>query len=214
MGERVRMQNLGLSLVALSQGVPFFHAGSDLLRSKSLDRNSYNSGDWFNRLDFSYKTNNWGLGLPLEGENGDNWPLMSRLLGTLPAPSETDIRQSAGHLQEMLQIRNSSPLFRLQTAEAVQNALSFYNTGPEQIPGVIVMHLSDVDDLDPELASITVVFNGTPDVQSLNIPELASGMKLHPVQQGGSDPLVKFSRARTDGTFVVPGRTTAVFLEP
>ena len=102
MRERVRMQNLGLSLVALSQGVRFFHAGSDLLRSKSLDRNSYNSGDWFNKLDFSYETNNWGVGLPPGGGNEDNWPLMSRLLGTLSAPTETDIRRSAKHLQTCL----------------------------------------------------------------------------------------------------------------
>ena len=142
MRERVRMQNLGLSLVALSQGVPFFHAGSDLLRSKSLDRNSYNSGDWFNKLDFSYQTNNWGVGLPPGGENEDNWPLMSRLLGTLPAPTETDIRRSVRHLQDMLTIRDSSPLFRLPTAEAVQNQLSFHNTGLRQVPGVIVMHLA------------------------------------------------------------------------
>ncbi len=27
------------------QGIAFFHAGSDILRSKSLDRDSYNSGD-------------------------------------------------------------------------------------------------------------------------------------------------------------------------
>jgi pullulanase len=51
MAARVRMQNLGNSIVMLSQGVPFFQAGDDLLRSKSLDRNSYNSGDWFNRGD-------------------------------------------------------------------------------------------------------------------------------------------------------------------
>ena len=46
--DRVRMQNLGLDLVMYSQGVPFFHAGGDMLRSKSLDRDSFNSGDWFN----------------------------------------------------------------------------------------------------------------------------------------------------------------------
>jgi pullulanase/glycogen debranching enzyme len=40
MAERVRMQNVGLSTVLLGQGVPFLHAGSDLLRSKSLDRDS------------------------------------------------------------------------------------------------------------------------------------------------------------------------------
>ncbi|PNH10493.1 Pullulanase 1, chloroplastic [Tetrabaena socialis] len=41
--ERMRMCVLCLALVALSQGVPFVHAGDDLLRSKSLDRDSYNS---------------------------------------------------------------------------------------------------------------------------------------------------------------------------
>lgn len=39
-----RVCGLCLALVTLSQGVPFIHAGDDLLRSKSLDRDSYNSG--------------------------------------------------------------------------------------------------------------------------------------------------------------------------
>ncbi len=52
--ERVRMQNMAISLTALGQGIPFFHAGVEILRSKSMDADSYNSGDWFNRLDFSY----------------------------------------------------------------------------------------------------------------------------------------------------------------
>ena len=212
--ERVRMNNLGLSLVALSQGTPFFHAGDDLLRSKSLDRNSYNSGDLFNRLDFSYRTNNWGVGLPPQTENEANWPLMSRLLGTLPAPGEADIRRSAEHLQELLRVRGSSPLFSFATAEQVQNQLHFYNTGSEQVPGVIVMHLTNEADTDPEHRSVAVVFNGTPDVQRLNVTELAGRtMQLHPVQQNGGDPLVRFSRLRPDGTLLVPGRTAAVFVE-
>lgn len=43
---RSRMCQLALALPLLCQGVPFTHAGDDLLRSKSLDRDSYNSGDW------------------------------------------------------------------------------------------------------------------------------------------------------------------------
>ena len=38
MQDRVRIQSVGLSTVLLGQGVPFMHAGSDLLRSKSFDR--------------------------------------------------------------------------------------------------------------------------------------------------------------------------------
>ena len=42
---RVRRCWLASALVALSQGVAFFHAGDEILRSKSLDRDSYNSGE-------------------------------------------------------------------------------------------------------------------------------------------------------------------------
>ena len=44
LGDRIRRHRLALALVAVSQGVAFFHAGDPILRSKSLDRDSYNSG--------------------------------------------------------------------------------------------------------------------------------------------------------------------------
>ncbi len=53
MADRVRMNTLALATTALAQSPSFWHAGNDLLRSKSLDRNSYDSGDWFNRIDWS-----------------------------------------------------------------------------------------------------------------------------------------------------------------
>lgn len=41
-----RIVQMAQGLIAVSQGIAFFHAGDELLRSKSLDRDSYNSGDW------------------------------------------------------------------------------------------------------------------------------------------------------------------------
>ena len=41
MADRVRMNTVALSTVALAQGPSFWHAGTDLLRSKSLDRNTF-----------------------------------------------------------------------------------------------------------------------------------------------------------------------------
>ena len=73
MAERVRAQVVALSTVELGQGVPFIQAGTELLRSKSLDRNSFNSGDWFNTLDFSYEDNNWGVGLPPATDNSSKY---------------------------------------------------------------------------------------------------------------------------------------------
>ena len=121
MADRVRMQTLGLALVTLGEGVPFIHAGSELLRSKSLDRNSYNSGDWFNRLDFTYQTNNWGVGLPPARDNQGNWPFIRPLLAN-PAlrPTAADIRTASDRFRELLEIRKSSRLFRLRTAAEVE----------------------------------------------------------------------------------------------
>nr|XP_011469607.1 PREDICTED: pullulanase 1, chloroplastic isoform X2 [Fragaria vesca subsp. vesca] len=73
--ERCRINFLATSIIALSQGIPFFHCGDEILRSKSLDRDSYNSGDWFNRIDFTYNSNNWGVGLPPKEKNEKSWPL-------------------------------------------------------------------------------------------------------------------------------------------
>ena len=56
-----RLVQVSLGLLAVSQGAAFFHAGDDLLRSKSLDRDSYNSGDWFNKLLWDGSHNNFGV---------------------------------------------------------------------------------------------------------------------------------------------------------
>ncbi len=216
--QRVRMNNMGISLVGFSQGVPFFHAGDELLRSKSLDRDSYNSGDWFNEIDFTYQDNSWGHGLPPSSR--ENWDIIAPLLGNedLQVTSE-DILSATNHMQEVLQIRFSSPLFRLQTAEDVQARLSFLNTGFGQVPGVIVMALADnvegFEQIDPNYEMIVVVFNS--DVEPVTIGDDALAemtFELHPVQVNSADEVVQTATYNGDGTFTVPARTTAVFVVP
>ena len=213
--DRVRMHNLGLSIVALAQGVPFFHAGDEILRSKSMDRNSYNSGDWFNALDWTYQSNNWGHGLPPAGDNRDRWDIMQPLLANEALQvSNENILFANAVFREWLQIRRSSPLFRLRTADDVMQRLEFYNTGTDQIPGVIVMSISDQvgENLDPNYAMIAVIFNATDEAQTIS--DLSSdGFVLHPIQQASVDSVVQ-SASASNGSFVVPARTTAVFVLP
>ncbi|MCX7854283.1 MAG: DUF3372 domain-containing protein, partial [Caldilineales bacterium] len=186
MEERVRAQNMGISIVALSQGVPFFDAGIDMLRSKSFDRDSYNSGDWFNKLDFTYQDNNFGVGLPPAEKNSENWSLMQPFLANSAyKPAQADILKSVNHLREMLRIRKSSPLFRLETAEQVETMLHFYNVGPEQIPGLIVMELHDPTGavVGYSYPRVVVLFNATDETVSFSATELANlNLVLHPVQ--------------------------------
>ena len=128
-------------------------------------------------------------------------------------PARADILAAAGHLGEMLQIRKSSRLFRLGSAEEVQGRLAFHNTGPGQVPGLIVMSVSDevpgAPDLDPDHESIVVLINAGPEPVAFEAP--GEGYALHPTLREGSDERVKESRV--DGrTFRVPGRTAAVFV--
>jgi pullulanase-type alpha-1,6-glucosidase len=218
MEDRVRMQNLGISLVALSQGVPFFHAGIDMLRSKSFDQDSYNSGDWFNALDFTYESNNWGKGLPVAEKNQANWPIMQPLLADPDlAATGTDIRTSVEHLREMLRIRKSTPLFRLQSADEVKQKVKFLNTGSGQMEGLIVMGIVDDDEdggVDPAIKRIVVLFNATPETITFEASELADyRFDLDQRQRYSKDKVVRQSRFdRATGSFTVPARTTAVFV--
>jgi pullulanase len=215
--ERVSIQNLGTSMVALAQGIPFFHAGQDMLRSKSMERDSYNSGDWFNRLDFSYRDNNFGVGLPPDVPPEQFRYLRPYLANADLVPESRHILRAVEHFREILQIRYSSPLFRLESAEEIMTRLSFHNTGPGQIPGLIVMRLSDREgqSIDPAYQSIVVLFNATHEPVEYS-EALFSGaqFQLHPILARATDPVVREATFDAgDGAFTVPPRTTAVFVE-
>jgi pullulanase-type alpha-1,6-glucosidase len=208
--ERARVQNLGLSVVALSQGTPFFHGGSDLMRSKSLDRDSYNSGDWFNRIFWDRSFNNWGVGLPPAEKNADNWPLMTSLLDELEAPGPAQIDRTAAHFQELLEIRASTDLFNLVTLEEVQEQLAFHATGPDAPLGVIAMSLTGGTGV---ITDVLVVVNAGVDEITIDDADVPSGAwELHPVQATSFDEVVRSSTV-SDGAFTVPARTTAVFVQ-
>jgi len=211
--DRVRMARLGMDIVALSQGVPFFMAGDDILRSKSGDRNSYNSGDWFNQIDWTMKSNGWGLGLPPATGNESDWGIIGPALADPNLkPTAGDIEGTFRHLAEMLVIRKTSGLFRLRSAEDIKKAVTFFNTGPNQVPGLIVERIQNTGRTCFPASQAVVVVNATPQPQTFTDPAFQKqSLFLHPVQALSGDPVVRSSRFR-NGAFTVPARTTAVFL--
>ena len=91
--------------------------------------------------------------------------------------------------------------------------VSFYNTGPEQIPGLIVMRLQDVDNIDPVYDEIVVLFNARPDEVTFTAQDFAGKeLTLNSVLQKSADELTRGSKFDSaTGAFTVAGRTTAVF---
>ncbi|MCA0936801.1 pullulanase-type alpha-1,6-glucosidase [Vibrio alginolyticus] len=215
--ERARMQTVSLSTVMLGQGIPFIHMGSELLRSKSMQRDSYDSGDWFNRVFFDGSDNNWNVGLPREDKDGDNWELIKTIISDSTAmPSMTDIELSKQQFLELLKIRSSSELFRLDTAQEVMNRVDFRNVGQDQVAGLIVMSIDDGvsagTDLDPNYDAIVAVVNASAEEKSFTLAG-ASGFELHAIQQDSADSVVKGANFSGE-TFTVPALTTAVFVQP
>lgn len=218
MADRVRMNTVSLATTALAQTPSFWHAGADLLRSKSLDRNSYNSGDWFNTLDWTGADNGFGHGLPPAGDNEAKWPFQQPLLAD-PAlvPTADDVATATEAAQDLLRLRFSTDLFRLGDAALIEQKVSFPGSGPDALPGVVAMRIDDTvgRDVDRRLDGVLVVFNATPEEVSVPIAELAGDRYvLSDIQRRGSDDVVRGTTwDRVTGTVTVPPRTVAVLVD-
>ena len=218
MADRVRMNTVSLATTALSQTPSFWHAGADLLRSKSLDRNSYNSGDWFNSLDFTGQDNGFGRGLPPAADNEAKWAIQGPLLANSALkPAPADIAAAEAAAADLLRLRFSTPLFRLGDAALIEAKVSFPGSGPDADPGVIAMRIDDSigKDADKRLEGVLVVFNASDEAVTQRIDGLA-GRKyaLSRVLARGRDDVVRGTRwERATGEVTVPARTVTVLVE-
>ena len=214
--DRARMQVLALSAVAMGQGPGFVTAGSERLRSKSLDRNSYNSGDWFNQIRWDCgQGNGFGVGLPPAADNQGKWPYARPLLADPRlVPDCAAINLADARYAELLAIRRSSPVFGLTTAGQVQQRVAFPLSGERETPGVLTMTL-DAHGLGGAWKSVTVVFNATPEAAKQTVTGLrGANVALHPVLRNSADPVLRTaSFDGATGTFTVPARSVAVYVQ-
>ncbi len=216
--DRARVQILAAATVSFSQGIAYFHAGQDILRSKSMDRNSFDSGDWFNRIDWTYQDNYFGTGLPPERDNSASWEWMApRLSNPQIKPRPEEIAWTRDAFRDLLRIRASSSLFRLPSAAEIQRRLKFFNTGPDQIATVIVAKLDGENWPGANFRALLYALNVDLQTQTLTLPsEVAQAWQLHPVL---ASPQAADKRpqqaARFDpgtGQLTVPARTALVYV--
>jgi len=215
--DRARVQLLGAAFVGFSQGIAYYHAGMEVLRSKSLDRNSYDSGDWFNRLDWTYTDNGFGAGLPPSRDNGKDWALLKPVLADASIkPRSEDIVWMRDAFHDLLRIRAGSTLFRMRTADDVRARLAFRNVGPDQNPLVIAAHLDGVGYAGAGFREILYFINVSPAAQTLALPQEArKAYVLHPVQRAADATETRPREARYDpasGRFTIPPRSAVVYV--
>jgi pullulanase/glycogen debranching enzyme len=216
--DRARVQMLGVAITTFSQGVAYFHAGIDILRSKSLDRNSYDSGDWFNRLDWTYQDNFFGTGAPPKGDNGSDYALIKPLLAN-PAikPTPKDIALARDMFRDFLKIRASSALFRMVSASDIKQRLTLPNTGPAQNPLVVAGHLDGKGLAGAGFREVLYFVNVGKTAQDITLTgEKSKNWTLHPVHQSNTAadrrPAEQARYEAASGQFTIPARTALVYV--
>ena len=220
MDHRVRMSLISQASVALSQSPSFWASGTEMLRSKSLDRDSYNSGDYYNAIDWSMRDNGFGHGLPVKSKNGSAWDHMRPLLENPNLkPTSEQIDASSEIAMDFLRVRSSSRLFTLGRADLIRSKVTFPNSGEGAVDGTIIMLINDEagagTDVDAKLDGALVVFNASGESVTTAVEGLSGRVfKLHEAQANGSDETVKGASfdAKT-GSVTVPARTVAVFTQ-
>jgi len=213
--DRVRMHLQSLSFALFAQGIPFIHMGSEFMRSKSFLRDSYDYGDWFNRVDFSKQDNFYNVGLPPAVKDGDNWPLIKAVLKGHQGRDHVNaahIQFSSAVFTDMLAIRMNSALFRLTSEKDIIDKVSFLNTDNEQL-GLLVMKIDDTQGVpvDDNAESMMVIFNSSAETQTFKGIK-TQGYQLHPIHKDGADEMVKQSKVTATG-FIVPALSSVVFVK-
>jgi pullulanase-type alpha-1,6-glucosidase len=218
--DRARVQVLGLALTAFSQGVAYFHAGAEILRSKSLDRNSYDSGDWFNRLDWTLQDNHFGTGLPPAPDNAAHYDIFRPVLADPSIkPEPAQIRWTRDAFLDLLRIRASSSLFRLKTADELQRRLRWHNTGPQQQPTLMAAELDGRDLEGAGFQRLIYFINAGLGSERLQL-DSARGLpyELHPVHRAAAAadrrPAETAAFDSAQGRFSIPPRSAVVFVLP
>ncbi|CAE7513593.1 PU1 [Symbiodinium sp. CCMP2592] len=223
----MRSNWLCTAFLALGHGVPLFHAGDELLRSKSLDRDSYNSGDWFNLLDFTGERSAFGTGLPVADKNRGKWDMMRPLLrDPRLQPTPEMARATIAKFCELLAIRKSTALFGLREAEDILTKVKFPGCGRHQVPGVVMMEVTNGRaaagpnaglPLCDQYARVVVVFSSRPSPVRIPVPASSSTgtLQLHPLQASSTDERTRqaFVDEEKDELFV-PALSAIVFVEP
>lgn len=217
--ERMRTQRLMLGTVLLSQGIPFFEGGSEILRSKSGDTDSYDSGDHFNQIDWSGSSNNWGVGIPPAWKNIADWSFWRpRLQDPSLRVGSHEISSTHEYFKALLRLRRESPLLRLSTANEIRRLLSFPHNEASggDTAGLIGLFIEDAAPaIDPKRKSLLILINAGTRTLAFQNARLQNRAWSFPQAFGpAADPeLARANWETTKGLFNIPARSILVLEE-
>ena len=128
--DRIKMNKLAAAIILTSQGIPFIHAGDEILRTKkdrngTLVENSYKSSDYVNKFYWSRKE------------------------------KYIDI---FNYYKKLIDLRKNHKIFKMNSAKDINDNIEFLNF--EENLKNIVAYIAYGDRINDSLGKIAVIFNG------------------------------------------------------
>ena len=169
--ERIALHSLQLSYPLFSFGVPFIHMGSEIIRSKAFARDSYNSGDFFNRVDFSMNSSVWKRAFSL-GDARDKDFMVDIYKKADIDLTKRERKKVLSRFLEDLRIRDDLEFFGSNDAEFIKENVKFLNTGSKQNIGLIAYKVQT------QSRDVLIVFNNDRLAHSLQLD--SDSWQVHP----------------------------------
>jgi len=202
--DKQRMVQLSLALTLFSQGVAFIESGSEILRSKSGDTDSYDSGDWFNQIYYNFEENNWAKGLPPSFKNYNDWSFWyPRLKDLNTLPTRTNILTNLNAFKAFLKVRSSSSLFQLNSLDEVEKHLSFLSNANNSNEGVIALNLKNADE------ELIILFNTRVKMMKFYNQAIDESFILHRYFNSTHDSKLKIVKIG-EGEITLPARSVVI----
>lgn len=145
MEEKVKMQAIGLATALLGQSPAFDQQGTDLLRTKYFQNDSYNTGDFSNKVNYDSSKGNEFIPGALVNEEKDkaDWDVMLEV-GAYNSDVGPELKaKMTDTYKAMATIRKNNDALHLGDAELIKSNVKFLNTGATQTKGLIVMHAAN-----------------------------------------------------------------------
>lgn len=145
MEEKVKMQAIGLATALLGQSPAFDQQGTDLLRTKYFQNDSYNTGDFSNKVNYDSSKGNEFIPEALVNEEKDSkdWQVIVEV-GKYNSDVGPELKaKMTDTYKEMATIRKNNDALHLGDAELIKSNVKFLNTGADQKKGLIVMHAAN-----------------------------------------------------------------------
>lgn len=161
MEEKAQMQGIALASVILGQSPIFDQQGSDLLRTKFFQNDSYNTGDFGNGVNYNTAEGNGFIPKALINydKDKDDWNAIVEVGAYNSDPGASTKAKMVDTYKKLAKIRAENAILHFGDAEKIKQNVKFLNVGTNQIPGVIAMKVTNPDDAQKALY---VVLNARP----------------------------------------------------